>query len=280
MYAIIVSTVDTAGLAIKKQLLGNFDFKETDKQYKNNEIYTFENFNLYTINDLQIYADYLDELGEEILIFASRHSSEKGTPSLTTHCIGNWGNTAEMGGKPRTLVPAVPSLVKNYLVGLQKQKEKNSLNYEVIAEVTHHGAFLTKPSIYIEVGSSETEWTDENAALAIAETIMHETNILETNIHETKIGNYKTAIGIGGPHYHKEFTKLMLKTNYAIGHICPKYALENFDEVMLQKAIKSSLEPVQEIVLDYKGLGTEKERIMRIVEECKLPVKRIRQISE
>lgn len=268
MYAIIVSTVDAAGLTIKKQLLENFDFKKTKNTYKGNEIYNYKNFNLYTINDLQIYADYLNELKEEILIFASRHSSEKGTPSLTAHCIGNWGTEAKFGGKPRTLVPAVPSLVKNYLNGLQKHKEKNSLDYEVVAEVTHHGAFLTKPSVYIEVGSSEKQWRDEKAALAIAETIMN----------DTYLGKYKTAIGIGGPHYHLEFTKLMLNTDYAIGHICPKYAIENFDNEMLQKAISSSLEGVQEIVLDYKGLGTEKERIARIVEECKLPVKRLRKL--
>ena len=129
MYAIIVSTIDIAGLTIKKQLLENFDFEKTGNTYKGNESYNYKNLNLYTINDLQIYADCLDELKEDILIFASRHSSEKGTPSLTAHCIGNWGYEAKFGGKPRTLVPAVPSLVKNYLGGLEQQKTQKNLNY-------------------------------------------------------------------------------------------------------------------------------------------------------
>ena len=268
MYAIIVSTVDTVGLNVKQRLLENFDFKETEKEFDGNVIYSSEEFELITIEKLQIFADYVNEIDAEVLIFASRHSSEKGTPSLTAHCIGNWGPKAEMGGKPRTLVPAVPSLMKNYLQGLQKQKEEKKLEYDIVAEVTHHGAFLTKPSIYIEIGSSEKQWKDENAALALAETIMQ----------NTEFGDYKTAIGIGGPHYQLEFTKLMLKTDYAIGHICPKYAVEFFDAEMLNKSISSSMEPVQEIVLDYKGLGTEKQRIKEIVESQDLPVKRIKKL--
>lgn len=270
MKAIIVSKEDIAGLNIKKQLLGHFDFKEKKTLYKGNKVLVFRDFELYTIEDLQIYADYVDEIPAEVLIFASRHSSGKGTPSLTAHCIGNWGPEAKLGGKPKTLVPAVPSLIKNYLIGLTWQRSKKSLDYEVVVEVTHHGAFLKKPAVYIELGSSEKQWKDENAALAIAETI----------INNTTFGNYKTAIGIGGPHYHLEFTKLMLKTNYAIGHICPKYALEFFDEKMLQAAISSSMESVQEIVLDYKGLGEEKQRIKELLESQNLPVKRIRSIFD
>jgi D-aminoacyl-tRNA deacylase len=160
-------------------------------------------------------------------------------------------------------------LIKNYLIELQKQKAKKKLQYEVVCEVTHHGPWLQKPAVFIELGSSEKQWKDEAAARAIVETILNATNL------QAKI---KACVGVGGQHYQNEFTKLMLNSDYAFSHMCPKYNLHNLNAEMLGKAIDATVEEVEEIIVDYKGLGTEKERLMGILEASSLPVKRVQSL--
>lgn len=270
MYSIIVSEKDIAGMNMKNLFLQNFSFKQTEEEFDSNPIYTFKDFELLTIKEFQIYADYLNERETDFFIFASRHSSKAGTPSLTVHGIGNWGK-AEFGGKPETLVPTSAILLKNYLLSLEEKKETHSLNYEVCYEQTHHGCHLTQPAIYIELGSSEKQWREEKPALAICETIIENTS----QKHKTP---QTIAIGLGGTHYASEFTKLALRKDYAFSHMCPKYALPSFNEELLKKAINNTIESVQEFVLDYKGLGTEKERILSLLKNQPLPIKRVRNL--
>lgn len=212
--------------------------------------------------------DSADSIKADAIIFASSHKSESGNPTLSTHCIGNWSK-AGLGGKDRTLVPTNSFLLKNYLLALQKKKEELSLPYEVSAEVTHHGPFLSKPTVFIELGSSETQWRDKNAAKAVADIILSNTSIE---------GNYKSAIALGGGHYCPEFTKLVLRTDFALGHICPGYALSSFDGEMLQKTIDATFPKPEAIVLDWKGLGKEKPRIKELLAQQELPVFRVRKL--
>jgi D-aminoacyl-tRNA deacylase len=91
-------------------------------------------------------------------------------------------------------------------------------------------------------------------------------------------GNYKTAIALGGGHYCPEFTKLLLRTDYALSHICPKYALPNLNAELLKQAISKTSEKVSEIVVDYKGLGEHKENVMQLAEATGLKVQRVRKL--
>lgn len=268
MHSIIVSKKDIAGINIADKLINNFKFEETDREFDGNKIYEKGNFQLVTINEFQVYADYVNELETDLLIFASKHSSKTGPAALTVHAPGNWGK-AELGGKDRELCPTYANLLKNYLVKLERQKEERKLENSVILEVSHHGAHLTKPAVYIEIGSNTLHWKSEEAALAVAETIVNATKLEGSNT---------IAIALGGGHYPIEFTKLVLRKNYALSHICPKYALGDFNEEMLIKAIEATKEPVDEIVLDYKGLGTEKARIKEILDRQELPIKRVRNL--
>lgn len=189
---------------------------------------------------------------------------------LTCHAIGNWGK-AELGGKDKTLVPTSAFLLRNYLFGLQKQQKEKNLQFEITAEATHHGPFLSKPAVFIEVGSSEEQWRNESAALAVAETIAGVTSL---NCGSDVV----PVIGVGGTHYCSEFSKLVLRKQFAFSHVCPEYALANFDEEMLQKAIGCSVEKPQMIVLDWKGLGKEKARIADLLSKQPLPVERVQKL--
>jgi len=127
---------------------------------------------------------------------------------------------------------------------------------------------LKTPCCFIEVGSIEPQWRDEKAGMVIAETIMEKTRFPEC----------KTVIGVGGLHYNPKFTRIALETEYAFSHMCPKYALPNFDQEMLEKALNASLEKVDEIVIEAKGFSSEKQRIMEILEKNSTPVRKAKEI--
>jgi D-aminoacyl-tRNA deacylase len=80
------------------------------------------------------------------------------------------------------------------------------------------------------------------------------------------------ALGIGGPHYNKKFTKLALSTQKAFGHIIPKYALSEVDAEIIRQCVERTLETVDSAVLDWKGIkGEHKPKIVDALEELGVP---------
>jgi len=251
-FAVIVSKDDKAGLNIASFLEGSLP----------------KNMFLHFIEGNQCFADTVNEVEAGFFIFASLHKSETARPALTVHSIGNWGK-AEYGGKDRTLVPTNSFLIKNYLLALQEKKEQQHLDYSISLEATHHGPALTKPTVFIELGSSEKQWKDKGAAEAIAQAILEKTSLE---------GNFKSAIALGGGHYCPEFSKVLLRTDWAIGHICPQYALSHLDKELLQKALNATSPKPEALILDWKGLGKEKERVKKVLEGLNIPIFRSRKV--
>jgi len=268
---VVVSKEDIGGMNIYSRLLENFDFKGTEHSFRGNPFYESKKagLRLILIDSLHIFSEHLDELNAEFIIFASRHSSKSGKPTLSVHPVGNWGK-AELGGVSRELGLSSAALMKSYLIGLKEKQEQQNLEYEVSYEATHHGPLLKTPCCFIEIGSIEQQWRDEKAGLAVAETIMEKTTFPEC----------KPAIGIGGLHYNPRFTKIALSTEHAFSHMCPKYNLPNFNLEMLEKAVSASLEKVEEIIVEYKGLGSEKQRILALLEQQELPVFKARELKK
>jgi len=248
--AIIASKKDLAGLNI-----ASFLEKEDLSKY-NSKLYLVEKESIYNENiDKEIEADQF--------IFATKHQSEKKVHSLSCHAPGNWGK-AEAGGKDRKLCIAPAILLKNAFLELNKLAK--NLNHEVTLEVTHHGPYLEKPCFFIEIGSDEKNWQNKEAGKIISEVIL---NLLKNNNN-----NYKVAFGIGGPHYANTFNRRTLTTDIALGHICPKYQLKNLDKEMILQAIEKTTPKPDFILLDWKGLGKEKQRIMDLLKELNLEYKR------
>lgn len=250
VFAIVISKEDIAGMNI-----ASFFEDALPKNMK-----------LHFIEGNQCFADEANNIDADFLIFASLHKSESEKPTLTVHPIGNW-NKAEYGGRDKTLTPTNSFLIKNYLCALQK--EETPSQYGISLECSHHGPLLTKPTVFIELGSCEKQWTNKGAAKAIANTILSSTSL---------DGNFKSAIALGGGHYCSSFTKVVLRTEYALGHICPSYALPSFNEEMLQKAIEATFPKPEAIILDWKGLGKEKARIKELLKGQKLPILRARKL--
>jgi D-aminoacyl-tRNA deacylase len=164
--------------------------------------------------------------------------------------------------------------MREALLELAKQKTEHSLgNYEVTMECTHHGpTAMSTPLLFLELGSNEASWQDEVAGEAVANAIF---KVAEG------VPKRKAALGIGGPHYSPNFTRAVLTSSeIGIGHIIPNYVLHDFRREMVRKAIERTLEKVEIIMLDWKGLRSEQRDLIRpMIEELNVEIVKTHEIT-
>ncbi len=240
-YLIVASKKDRAGINITTQL----------SQFPQ------ENFNFYLVEDEIIYTENIDmeKISRyDFIIFASKHESEKKEKTLSVHAPGNFRN-AELGGESGKLCRTSAQFQKQLFENLDKNVVASGLGqrYKVTLECTHHGPLINKPCIFIEIGSTQTEWEDRRAGFILAKTILETIQNFKPNPYN------EIAIGIGGPHYCPNFNKLQLKSNVAISHVIPRYVFPLTEE-MVREAMDKTEEEIDFVVLDWKGLGTAEQR--------------------
>lgn len=268
-YAIIISEQDPAGLNIKECLLELYDFKE-NAIFENHPVYSKDNVKLYSIEESSVFAENIDKrINADFFIFATKHASRQGVHSLSCHSPGNWFK-AEFGGMDKSLCIAPPLMLKKAYLELKKYSE-DIPNHQITMEATHHGPYIDKPIMFIEIGSTAEHWGNKKAGEIIAHTIIK-------LVDGEELKEQKIAFGIGGPHYCNNFNKVLERKDIAVGHICPKYMLEHLDEEMLKKAVSRTKEKVDFVLLDWKGLGKEKQRIVELLNGLNLEYKRTDQI--
>jgi D-tyrosyl-tRNA(Tyr) deacylase len=87
----------------------------------------------------------------------------------------------------------------------------------------------------------------------------------------------RAYLGIGGTHYAPKFTPFMLGSEgRAVGHVLPKYHADAFDEQMLRQAAGKTVEKVEGVLIDWKGLtGAQRERILPMLEKAGLKWEKI-----
>ncbi len=259
--AIIASKKDKAGMNIVGELekLNSLPIYLTEK-----EIIYAENID-EEIEKEQIEADFV--------IFASKHASQQQRKTLSIHAPGNW-KKAELGGREGQVCGTSAFFLKHLFQTLNEQA-KNS-GYEVTLEVTHHGPYIEKPCCFIEIGSSEEEWQDKQAGKVIAETIKKS---IET-FNREKLGKWKVAIGIGGPHYCPNFNKIQLNSEYALGHIIPQYAFPITEE-MLKEAVNKTEEQDPLALMDWKGLKSrERQETIKLLNHLNVRYKRTSDVKK
>ncbi len=257
--AIISSKKDLASTNIKEQLISIFPFKETELLFDSNKVYELKDNRLdakiFTINSKLVNAENLDELIDaELFVFISKHQSKSSIPSLCIHTQGNISE-AQLGGRPKNIAVSPACYLKQ---GLKNLNELNSINFDVVQEATHHGPTINKPSFFIEVGSTEKEWSNQKACSIVAVALMKTLRSVEPCI---------SAIGIGGPHTTPNFRKIILNTNIGLGHVCAHYNLPDLDRAMIEQMLDKTTPKPSLIILDWKGLKHEKQRILKIIEE-------------
>ena len=245
---IVSSNEDIASTNIKKGLLAQSNWDEIDSLFDNP---VYKNLNIkeifiVTINDSKIKHENLEKevleklnLKPKHAIFVSRHRSKTGSPTLTTHPIGNFAE-AKFGGKPKNLVETSPVLMTQLLRKIKKNAMEAKLFHKVCFEVTHHGPYMNIPTLFVEVGSTEEEWKKQKPANIISKSILESLSIL--NYKKEIIDDIPVLIGIGGGHYAPRFTDVALEKNVAFGHMIPTYQIDsgNINEEIFEKTIKAT----------------------------------------
>jgi D-aminoacyl-tRNA deacylase len=226
--------------------------------------YSFKNVKLHlTYNRSLLHLDNLDELYPEsaAFVFLSKHSSESGIPTLTCHFTGNFSNSNPYGGIPRELGIAYPYLQKSYIGDITSKRSFVS-EYDIIIEATHHGpTSLKKPSVFIEIGSTQKQWTDINAASVVCQSVVDILTQENTSAHCKSVG-----IAFGGTHYPTKLNKLLLESEFGLASIAAKHNLTAIDDSMIRQMTSRSVEKVTHIIVDKKGLGKEKNRILKLID--------------
>lgn len=268
MPTIVYSTEDTAGKNIAGKLVEEHSFRQLPK-IKENQL-VLRNWEKNEVKLLEVssrlsnsseYLSQLPCLKTELIVFASRHRSETGMPCLTVHAAGNWSKESKWGGNPCEL--AVTS-AKAIASAFRFLKSSPLQGFETFLEGTHHGpTSLHSPSLFIEIGSTEKEWVNEEAARKIAEAIMHACS--NWRREEGKI-----ALGFGGTHYCSKFLKPEEK-EYCFSHIAPKHVLNEVNASLVKQAISKTSERIELACIDWKGtLQEQRQKLLKAFEENNL----------
>ena len=274
MILAVYSSKDLAGVNIANQVMNNFPFSKTGETFQEKSVYSVEisekQVILVTLKDETVYAQNLLEhfSNLELVVFLSRHSSQSGKPTLSVHTPGNFAE-AELGGLPRTVSVCPAIAMRDALKALQQFKTEMQLDYEVSYECTHHGPSLKVPTMFVELGSSPSQWTDSEAAEAVAKAAMQ-------SIANFRICGQTAVLGIGGPHYNQRFTQMSLNDEVVFGHMIPKYALQYVDAETLSQCVERTLEKIDHALLDWKGIKSQdKPKLLKTLTELKLPYRKI-----
>ncbi|HJS83279.1 MAG TPA: D-aminoacyl-tRNA deacylase [Nitrososphaera sp.] len=265
-YVFIASLQDLAGRTMVNSLQDEFGFKLVNGSSHEYQSSAFENILLHVSPDDLLHQEKLDDAYPMAIafIFLSKHKSDSKIPTLTCHCTGNFGSNP-FGGNARELAISFPSLQKSYLKRLVNSRD-HVPEYEIVIEATHHGpTSLRKPVLFVELGSSEKQWEDANAASVICSVVLDLVRLGPDRCA-------KVGIGLGGTHYPSKFNRLLLESEFGLAAVASKHNLESIDEPMLSQMISKSIEKVTTIVLDGKGLGPHKDRIMNMAEKTGLEI--------
>lgn len=230
---LVCSKQDTPSVNIRDCLLNFMDWEEIGSDengvmLKSDDTYMLSSDRWHVDFDDVVDASIGLGVDPELVIFMSRHSSKSGRPTMTVHPLGNYhGN--DLGGLPKKLVKAAPHHMSDALRRISSFNDMDDV--EVTFEVTHHGPWLDRPTFFIEIGSDETHWGNENAAEILARAIV-----------ENEKSDYPAVVGVGGGHYAPRFTEAALSRKVDFGHMIPNYQLEVSDDEDIARMLRDACE--------------------------------------
>jgi D-aminoacyl-tRNA deacylase len=248
---------DPAGHNMAKFISKNMD--------GNNEFFHSENFDLLIIDTPSISADWLEEkFNYDGFVFLSKHAAESGKLALTCHSTGNF-STAEFGGNPGQIAIPHPQMQKSYMKNLWSEKDHFS-EFQITIEATHHGpTALNKPTMFIEIGTTDNEWKNVGLCDSVAEIVIKTMNQKKTN--------HPVAICIGGTHYPEKFTNELIHGEFALGTVIPKHALDYLDDKLFSHILERN-QQVSTALIDWNGLGKNKQKIIDLLSKNNIEMRK------
>jgi len=275
-----------------------YSFIETGAIWQENPLFKLENSSFEGkydnfLNENQIFLGLTPEplifleklkiggtnLTPDLIIFASRHTSKTARPALLVHTTGNWSNNADFGGKPQDLSKTSALLHKAGIESLREQIKKfNIPDFSLDMEVTHHGpTTLDIPLIFMELGSSNQEWSIKEAGELVANAIVITVfKYLEFKEDKTQ----QVGLGFGGTHYTPNFNRLLTNNNIALSFICPKYYIQDLNENIIRMMINNTLEKIDYFIVDWKGTNSQdKKHLIPLLEKFDIPIRKTRSFS-
>ncbi len=233
---------------------------------KDGEIYRGKDFDLLIIPTPAISADWLEEkYSYDSFVFLSKHAAESSVLALTCHSTGNFSD-AKFGGKNRQVAIPYPEFQKSYLQKLWEHKNDFS-DFQITIEATHHGpTALNKPTIFIEIGTTEKQWTDVTLCNSVAKLVVE--------VLKEKQKSAPVAICFGGTHYPEKFTKELLQGKHALGTVIPKHSLDYLDQELFTHILERN-NMAKTALLDWGGLGQNKQKVLDLLSKTDLEVIRL-----
>jgi D-aminoacyl-tRNA deacylase len=262
MPIIFYSTQDPAGRGIADALRAEHGFTQKHDVEERGRAFagwSSDYAELVEINERLIEAEFIgDCFYSDLFVFASRHASESGKPCFTTHATGDWGHARFSKTSAFAMKAASEFFFRNPLEG-----------FEAAREATHHGPFeLTIPSLFVEVGSTQAEWQNEDACRLAAACV-------EEVARGWRSATGKVALLCGGGHYVPSYDDVLAQ-GYAVSHVCPKHLLEFAKTEAIRAAIEATLEPVEVALIDWKGCGSDaRSALLRSLDEIGLSYEKI-----
>lgn len=262
--AIICSEVDDASKNIARHLLQRVPWTRGSEVPAE---WTYGNFQLVMVEGKLIDQEALDQsLSTDLLLFASRHQSQtqKG-PVFSAHFTGDVSGSTQMGSNG-VLARAAPRALKLIVEALT-----NLSNVKVLVEATHHGpSAIETPSLFVEIGSTKTEWNNEALGDIVAQALLG----LESRSLDIPC---PTAVGFGGPHYAARHADVLLRSDICFGHIFAAYQLECLTREIIGEAFEKS--QAQFAYFDRKHMGGDRTRIESAVHSLGFEVLRLADIQ-
>ena len=264
---ILATTSDLASRTLAGALVGEQGFAPTGVAFMGKPVYQKGPLLLAFFEGPIVSPPDLDSFfNPQAYVFLSRHYAESGIPSLTGHTTGNFGD-AKLGGARGEMGRADPGLLKDYMMALAARKGEAPA-YQVTLEATHHGpTSLSKPVLFVELGSAEKQWGDGEAAKVVAEALVDA-------LGHRRIWD-KVALAFGGTHYPAKVNPAVMEGEFAVSFIAPKHALEGLDERMFAHMIERTAAPVRYALVDWKGLGLHKEKVTKLISQFGLEMVRV-----
>lgn len=203
----VATKVDIASINIANNMVSMYkwtEIKEDSEQTILKTIARDRSIYLWIVNQSLLSLNYVNKLFEDELakcetpdtihdvFFVSRHAAASGTVSLTVHPIGipHLLEPGRSGGLAKKCSPPnhhIGALYRNIIKHVVKHNWEKV--FQVTLEATHHGPYVEVPTCFVEIGSTETEWSNENAGKIWARCLGQYFSMEPTNMPAQELNN-------------------------------------------------------------------------------------------